>query len=165
MMERKVKPEVLAAFKAAALTVLLQEAIDNSKGTAIWKHDRIMRARALYKSMEKYMLHMYKEADDPMVISFHTLSNILERLVDWLGECETLNEFTQKLDKLSDITDGEYRVFSELPVVPDDTDEVLSRAINDGWSFNPDVNAWQKSGHRDKTSRELYEYIKNYYKL
>lgn len=157
------KGNILATFKATALTVLLQECIDNSKGTKVWSQQRLMRARALYQAMEKYMLIMYKSADDSMVVAFHTMSNILERVVDWLGEDATLDEFTQKLDKLSEVTEGDYRVVSEVPSIPDDTDICLAKALEVGWIFNEKEMVWRREGYRSKTTAELYDYIKNYY--
>lgn len=161
MEKEKLSKKVLGAFMATALTVLLQEAIETSKGTTVWKQDRIMKAKTLYNSLEKYMMQIYKTTDDPTVVSFHTLTNILERLVEWLGESETLDDFVAKLDNLSTLTEGKYYAAVEKESFPSGLEKALEKAMLEGWYLKDEE--WQRDGYRSKSTAELYEYIKRYY--
>ena len=99
---------VLARLSTAALTVLLQEAID--QGQFQFRHK--MQAKALYKSMEPLMLEMYK-GDDSQTVAFHMVANVLEATIKHLCQVDTLEEFEKRLAGLAEAVGYEYKLVFE----------------------------------------------------
>ena len=97
----------MAVLQVAALTVLLEAAIDNG----IFRFKSKMRAKNLYEDTKKYMNAMYQN-DDNSIMLFHHMAGVLEKTVVYLCT-DSLQEFQQRLAKLSDCVDYKVKLIAE----------------------------------------------------
>ena len=98
--ETQIDRRTLAVFEAAALTVLLQAALDEGKFT----RNNKMRAKALYSGLNQLMNQMYKATDD-QIQAYHIISNVFEQVIKWSLDVKTLEGFEEKIAKLAKLVE------------------------------------------------------------
>ena len=105
MKHTPINPRALATYNGLALAVSLQGAIDDG----LFKKKAKMYAKQLEKELAKQLATMYK-ATDPEIIVFHQISRMFDEVINYLCQCNTMEEYEAKWAKVQQALGNEVQV-------------------------------------------------------